>query len=84
MFYKNTIYVYSMKLTADEQAQYESLVAIRRSSVVFMTPEQQKSLEYLTNKQWHNCCINANCTGYETEIEEEINCPKCGREINKM
>ena len=41
-----------------------------------LSREMDERLRFLNRKEFHNCCSNPSCTGYEG-TEEESKCPKC-------
>jgi len=72
-----------MTLTVEEQNEREYLLEIRKSRTRVMMPLEQDRLSYITKKEFHNCCSNIHCSGYEGS-EIETNCPKCNYPLHKL
>ena len=71
-----------MKLDDKEQQEINLLHEMQRSNMP-LSPFRYDRLIYLHRKEFHNCCSNPKCTGYEgTEIETI--CPKCQSELFKV
>ena len=65
-----------MKLTEQEQQEITYLEGLKASRTIPMMQKNQYRLRYLKVKEFHNCCSNPHCTGYEGTEEETI-CHKC-------
>ena len=70
-----------MKLSNKEQQEVNYLREFRQGYVP-MTQEMHSRLTHLNKKEFHNCCSNPCCTGYEG-TEQETNCPKCKSNLHK-
>ena len=71
-----------MKLTEEEKEEIIYLQNLQKSRTIPMFQEKQDRLRYLNAKEFHNCCSNIHCTGYEG-TDEEISCAKCGSKLHK-
>ncbi len=69
-----------MKLTAQEQGQYDYLWNCKLNSSTYMTQEQQDDFATLNAKLLHKKCPNPHCTGYQGS-EDEYQCKKCNTEL---
>lgn len=65
-----------MKLTEKEQQEVNYLRNLQQGYVP-ISKEMDERLKYLNKKEFHNCCSNPSCTGYEG-TEDETECPLCG------
>jgi hypothetical protein len=71
-----------MKLTEQEQQEKAYLMDLKASRTIPMMQKDQDRLRFLNAKEFHNCCSNHHCTGYQGTEEETI-CPKCHRKLWK-
>ena len=71
-----------MKLTEQEKQERTYLEELKSSRTIPMMQKDQDRLRYLNAKEFHNCCSNPHCTGYEG-IEDEAICPKCKSKLVK-
>ena len=71
-----------MKLTEREQQERTYLEGLKASRTIPMMQKDQDRLRYLNTKEFHNCCSNPRCTGYEGTEKETI-CPKCKSKLVK-
>jgi len=71
-----------MKLTEQEQQEITYLEGLKASRTIPMMQKNQYRLRYLNAKEFHNCCSNPHCTGYEGTEEETI-CHKCKSKLHK-
>lgn len=71
-----------MTLTEKEQVEI-NLLRQEQKECLYMPKMYFERLEYLQKKQWHNCCLNPKCTGYEG-MEIETVCPKCKSILYKL
>ena len=71
-----------MKLTDLEKTELNSLLERQKSRTIPMMQRDFERLTYLSRKEFHNCCSNPQCEGYDA-LETEMICPKCGKSIFK-
>ena len=71
-----------MKLTDQEQQEKSYLEGLKASRTIPMMQKDQGRLRYLNAKEFHNCCSNPQCTGYEGTEQETI-CKNCRRKLVK-
>lgn len=72
-----------MKLTQEEQQELKMLRDKQGSGTMILMQDAFERLQYLNKKEFHNCCTNPRCTGYEGANEETI-CPVCGHPLFKL
>ena len=70
-----------MKLSNKEQQEVNYLRNFQQGYVP-MSREMDERLRYLNKKEFHNCCSNPSCTGYEG-TDDETECPKCKSKLHK-
>ena len=71
-----------MKLSEIEKQEKLDLEGLQNCITIPMSKTQVDRLKYLQNKQWHNCCPNPRCEGYEGTDNEFI-CLKCSCKLVK-
>ena len=70
-----------MKLSDKEQQEVNYLREFSQGYVP-MTSNMYNRLNYLNKKEFHNCCSNPGCIGYEGTDKETV-CHKCNSKLHK-
>ncbi len=71
-----------MKLTEKEEQERIYLEGLKSSRTIVMMQNDQDRLKFLNAKEFHNCCPNPQCTGYDGSDIETI-CPICNSNLIK-
>jgi hypothetical protein len=73
-----------MKLTNQEENERLYIQQLKSSRTIpFINVFLNERLIYLNRKEFHNCCSNPRCIGYEGN-ESETTCPKCNSKLYKL